>query len=246
MSKKPQKDLWDRIIVFHSAQVENEVYARRLAAKAAAFGSEDELRAEADRMVDHYFGAYPSEEPEEWEGDDPGETARIEAGMREYHGDVILRLRETDCYAWGLAVAGIMHLWERTVKGSLQALIKPTPSPKNLGKLDFKRLCDSVEATGYAIRQAGEYPDLERSMIVANATKHGEGDAMDKLLAAAPGLFVGGTDPEHLRIGRADFDRAVAAVDKFWPRYEDAWVEWRDQQAALDSHPSISDDLVEG
>ena len=224
------KDLWDRIIVFHSAQVENEAYGKRLAIKAAAFGSEEELRAEADRLVDYYFGAYPSEEPPEWEDEDPEETSRVEAGMRQYHGDVILRLRETDSYAWGLAVAGIMHLWERAVRSSLHTFLKPTPSPKALRKRDFKRLCDGVVATGYAIRQAREYPDLERSMIVANATKHGEGDAMDKLLAATPELFIGGTDPEHLMIGRADFDRAVRAVDRFWPAYEDAYSDWRDRQ----------------
>ena len=95
-----------------------------------------------------------------------------------------------------------------------------------------------VAATGYAVEEAPEYPELQRSMLIANATKHGDGTSMDKLLQAAPELFVGGTDSEHLRVGVADFDRAVAAVDAFWPAYEDGFDRWFNLQQGA---PSLKD-----
>ena len=111
----PKTDWLNRIAYFYFAESENRRYAERLRSKIALNGSLEDLKKEASRRLEWEMGKYPSEDAEN-PYDDPEEAAQIESSMRQIEQDILENLEETDSFIWGLAIAGLYHVWEQETK----------------------------------------------------------------------------------------------------------------------------------
>jgi hypothetical protein len=210
----------ERRLLFYAAQQEHRWLAERLRGKAAS-PDEAALRREADDMVRQNVGAFPYEEPH-----DPyanaQEDAELEASMRNLADGYFERLRESESYAWGLAIVGIFHLWERDARNVVAALSRRTAS--KLEKIQFKRLCALIEATGFDITASTRFGPLESARLISNTIKHGGGSAARELLEKQPELFPGVKNAAGLRVGRQQFEQIADAIYQLWREYEDAYV----------------------
>jgi len=100
-------------------------------------------------------------------------------------------MSETESYMWGLGVAGIFHLWEHETRKFIVNLQKNPLNSVELDKLNdvgFKRLCEEIEKTGFAVTKRPSFRHLETAWLITNTIKHGEGKAFRQLVAKKPEL----------------------------------------------------------
>jgi hypothetical protein len=212
-----------RIAIFWFAQTENRRFSKRLRSKNAWQTDPSSLRLEADEMVRREIGSFPSEsafDPDE----DPEELAQLEASMRRTADDFFESLQETESYSWGLAIAGIFHLWERDACRAIAELNVCVPS--NLESADFKKLCGCIKSTGFDIVTSEWFGHLECAHLITNTIKHGDGPSARQLLKKRPDLFLARQKARGLRVGQPQFEEAVTAIDRLWGEYEDAYLRW--------------------
>ena len=141
MGKVSLPDFMTRALEFYSAESEHRRFSARLRLKASADGTAEQIRAEAIRRLEFQMGKYPSEEPDVGL-DDPEEASAIESSMRQMEADIIESIAETESYAWGLAVAGIYHLWEQTSRKLVSRRL--SRDEKQLRNIDLKMICKLI------------------------------------------------------------------------------------------------------
>lgn len=113
-----------------------------------------------------------------------------------------------------LAVAGMYHLWERTLKRFLLRELDLTGlSASQRKKIEFAGFDALVEVLGelrFEMRGKAFFSQLENASLIANAFKHGEGSSFERLK---------GKVPEALR-GPYNMNQQLYA-----PRAEDLWID---------------------
>lgn len=176
--------------------------------------------AEHDRML-----AGPA-----WEGGpDAGDIAEraMDRGLARYEDLAFVR-----GHLHALAVAGLYHLWERTLKDFLLRELNwfggDARNRKKLQHADFETLVAILGSMGFHIESDPFYRGMNLARLVTNAIKHGEGPAFDELKAVAPHLVRG---PMGL-----DFDFTVATPDDIWidgPAFAELAIAFRQFWEAL-------------
>jgi hypothetical protein len=195
--------------------------AERLRLKSSWRADPESLRRDADNIIRGDMGRFPSEEPHDPD-EDEDELRDYNAAMRSLADHIFEGLQETESYSWGLAIAGIVHQWERDTRRIVENLLPRVP--KRLESADFKNLCTFVRGTGFEIAQSTRFGDLECANLVANTIKHGDGPSARKLFANRPDLFPKGKKVADLRVGQLQFDEAAAAIEGIWNEYEDSYL----------------------
>jgi hypothetical protein len=111
-------------------------------------------------------------------------------------------------------------LFERQLRSWLSGKIPP--AAKEIETESWPRLFERVKTTVGGVVIA-EMTDLETLRLVANAVRHGNGNAATKLLKDAPHLWNEArrqnwkSDPVgNMRISEAELEKYVAAVLRFW------------------------------
>jgi hypothetical protein len=210
----------ERRLLFYAAQQENRWLAERLRGKTASPG-EAALRREADDMVRQTVGPFPYEEPPDRYAN-AEEEAALEASMRNLADGYFERLQESESYAWGLAIVGIFHLWERDTRNAVAELSGCDAS--KLESVTFRRLCALIKGTGFDIIESKHFAALETACLISNTIKHGEGIAARELLKREPHLFPKGEKATGLRVGQQQFEQAADATHQLWYEYEGAYA----------------------
>ena len=132
----------------------------------------------------------------------------------------------------GLVVAGMYHLWERTVKGLIckERWISNT-SKGDIQRATFRSLIDLLTEYGFDVRSKDFFDDLETMYLITNACKHGEGKAFQDLLKKAPELCRGPyseipgfrppPSPEDIWIEMKKIGEFGSCIEKFWMEMPD-------------------------
>jgi hypothetical protein len=209
-----------RIAIFWSSKSQGERFAKQLRLKADRQSDRESLKLAADEMVRQTIGRFPSEETADpW--DDPDKLAALEVGMRQVALDYLEGLEETQSYSWGLAIAGIFHLWERDTRRAVSELLNaPSALIKKIERAKFKDLCAYVKSTGFDISSSTGFAGLECANLISNTIKHGEGSSSKELVALRPDLFLDRHPSGTLRLGASHFDEAAKAIEHVWSDYE--------------------------
>ena len=127
----------------------------------------------------------------------------------------------------GLAVAGLYHLWERTLKSFLKRELEQcglSEETKCVHTMKFDRLVDSLHEIGYEVRKYPFYTELDLLRLVANVFKHGEGPSLQDLYSSAPEFFrtyfkdagVVSSDMDSFYINENHFQNFSTAIKSFW------------------------------
>ncbi len=224
----------------YAARSAHEFCAGRIRQKLAYGTNTETLLDEAYEMVRRDTGWSPSGEDYDALPLNPKEYDPIQRQMGEIAAYNFEAMSETESYMWGLGIAGIFHLWERETRKVIVSLQKNPPNSEELDKLNnmrFKKLCEEVEKTDFAVTKHPAFPHLETASLITNTIKHGEGKAFRQLVAKKPELFRGGPvevrmgilpaepphlQPQHLRLSEKDFNEVSTAIGKIWSDYEDA------------------------
>ena len=129
-----------------------------------------------------------------------------------------------------LAIAGLYHLWERTLKEFLvRTLGWEGHSKTQIDKIhrsNFHELIDTLEKFGFLVKEECFFDDLNIVRVVANTCKHGEGQAFEELANKAPELLRGRyrlesrllspPHPENFWIDAQRFANLERAIEQFW------------------------------
>jgi hypothetical protein len=214
--------------LIYSYRTAHEFTAARIRKKLSVNSTPDALMAQADEIVWHDIGSYPSEERYD-PYSDPEEDARLEADMRKIALRNYNSLLETESYMWGLGIAGIFHQWDRDTRQAVKHYHTTPPDDVRLSRLKFDDLCTKVEETGFRITADPAYYLLRLGYLVSNTIKHGEGPAFRELLRIRPNLFSGALTEEgsalpvradHLRVGQPEYDAIADAIKRIWWSYD--------------------------
>ena len=200
--------------------------------RALARGIQDKLmpafrdiESEANAFTDREYmrlSSLPSADGD-FDMGDVAETA-IDQGVRRYED---LAFAEGQLRA--LAIAGLYHLWERTLKEFLVQTLDWEGFPKSqIGKIkgaNFDVLIDILKEFGFLVKEECFFDRLEIVRLVANTCKHGEGPAFEKLRNKAPELLRGryklesllfSPHPDDLWINNQKFADLERAIEQFW------------------------------
>jgi hypothetical protein len=185
------------------------------------------LLDEAFNMVRTEMGDFPSDGSYSFsDGFRDDETDSLESSLNDIALDQYEALSETEAYMWGLGIAGLVHQWERDTRKVIIAFAFLPRDPRKLEGMRLSNLCNEVEKTGFPITRHEYFSALEIGALIANTIKHGKGKSFDELIKRRSDLFHGGPvgvrtgnlppEPEHLRVGRREFDAATEAISHIW------------------------------
>ena len=146
----------------------------------------------------------------------------MESIMRDMEADILESLIDSEAYAWGLAIAGVYHIWEQEIRRILCWIL--SLSWKNVEKDDFTKLCEKTIRAGYDIRLSCHYEELVLTNLITNTVKHGRGASQRRLEELRPGFFQHFRGRPSLRVGPVEFDAAATAVGGIWPEFEKAFL----------------------
>ena len=164
-----------------------------------------------------------------WDGDVDMVAASEEAIERghERYQDLVFVQRQFQA----LSIAGLYHLWERTLK---EFLVRELDWKGTSGKFiqgvqraGFNGLIDILADLDVAVRDQSFFNGLETIRLIANTCKHGDGPTFKRLLDKAPeflrapyqngSLFLFGTPgPDDLWIDASKIEELESAIDQFW------------------------------
>jgi hypothetical protein len=184
-----------------------------------------DIESEANAFADWEYkrlSSLPSAD-DDFDMDEIAETAR-DRGIERYED---LAFAEGQLRA--LAIAGLYHLWERTLKELLvRTLGWEGYSKKQIDKIhrsNFHDLIDTLEEFGFLVKEQSFFDDLDIVRVVANTCKHGEGRSFEELANKAPELLRGryklesllhSPHPDDLWIDDQKFADLERAVEQFW------------------------------
>ena len=128
----------------------------------------------------------------------------------------------------GLVVAGMYHLWERTVKGLIckERWISNT-SKGDIQRATFRSLIDLLTEYGFDVRSKDFFDDLETMYLITNACKHGEGEGI-------PRPFEEGTRIMSWPIFRNPWISSSSKPRRYLDRDEENWRIWFVYRKILD------------
>ncbi len=202
--------------------------------KAYALGVQSKLMPSFDQIEDE-AEAFAQAEYERlgrmpgWEGGpDLAEIADIanDAALSHYVDLVFVKGQ-----LFGLAIAGLYHLWERLLKEFIVRELGKGPwdeisKKKTVDEWTFENLRGLLELVGFDIRERGFFRDLNVLRLITNTVKHGDGISCRELADEAPELFdrmMHDTAPSLFSLKAADlslepkhFDQFAKAVVDFW------------------------------
>lgn len=129
-----------------------------------------------------------------------------------------------------LSVAGLYHLWERSLKEFLIRTLGwdgiPSEGVHEIQRYGFAKLVDTLTELGFAVRDQDFFDHFESVSLIANTCKHGDGPSFAQLVQKAPELFrrshqialpVGIIPlPDDLWIDAETFAVLAHAVEQFW------------------------------
>lgn len=189
------------------------------------FPAFENIEAEADKFTEQEYerlGSMPS-----W-GEGPGmdeiaETAE-DRGIERYQDLVFVQVQ-----LHALAVAGLYHLWERSLKDFLIRTLGweglTDDGRREVQNFRFAKLIDTLTEVGFAVREQSFFDQIEIASLVANACKHGEGPSFERLVEKAPELLRGPhkielpfgiPQPDDLWIDAETFSKLDSAFTNFW------------------------------
>lgn len=185
------------------------------------------MELEADAASDEAFERMISQPaPENFDGDlsDFAEAA-IEEGVERYQS-----LEFVKGQLQALSVAGLYHLWERTLKEFVARELRKEGLDSGTARVhraDFRQLIDGLTAAGFEVRKEDFFDDLEAIRLVANVCKHGDGSSFRNLEQKAPELLLGPNEvrnkfsfgkpqPDDLWIDADKIEAFGSAIERFW------------------------------
>jgi hypothetical protein len=208
-------------------------YSRIVESRVLLSFDDDSIEQEAETAADAFRDKHLNQLAEDDSGPDEGEIADDEDALA---NSIYCDLRIIGDHVTVLAIAGIYHLWERTMKELLESQFgdysPPYMSVKAIRKASFKKLVKILANFGWRIRDADFYDELDTLRLVANIAKHGDGDSCDELVKK---LDAKGTvssmfrnayrlkkvplGARNLTLSREHFINASDAVTKFFTQF---------------------------
>ena len=183
----------------------------------------DNIKEEADKASKAYWeSAMSSIADEGYHCDGDFAEAATEAGIDVYQDLSFVRQQLI-----GLSIAGLYHLWERTLKQFIIKELKQyranEKAMKTIANHNFDGIVEILQQFGHNLTLAPYYSCLNELRLVTNVVKHGEGQSFNELTKIAPQLFdssiVGMEIPltlDCLNLSPHDFRRYSGAVTTFW------------------------------
>lgn len=184
----------------------------------------DSIDKEADRASQEYWDKAMSEPAYDYEYRDAGDFAddAISAGIEVYENLTFVREQLIQ-----LSIAGLYHLWERTLK---QFIIKELKNYQyedsvyeKIEKENFDSLIKTLKQFDYDLEKKPYHKKMRELLLVANVVKHGTGKAFKDLIKAAPHLFEKPKfdverEPrlDDLKLSPKDFMVYSYAIKEFW------------------------------
>lgn len=184
----------------------------------------DNIELEAEKATQEHWDN--SMQSTAYEGDyyDHGDFAEAaeDAGIQMYENLSFVRQQLI-----GLSIAGLYHLWERTLKQFIAKEFRHYYHDeqifKDLAKENFEGVVKLLQQFGYDLTKELYYNKLNELRLITNTIKHGEGRACDDLIKIAPNLFDDflktfeiSPAAEDLILSPEDFRIYTDAITKFW------------------------------
>lgn len=186
----------------------------------------DSIDEEAERASQEYWDRAMSSPASDYDYRDGGDFAddAIGAGIEVYENLSFVREQLIQ-----LSIAGLYHLWERTLK---QFIIKELKHYQfddsvysKIEKENFEDLVKTLQQFDFDLTQKPYYQKMNELRLVANVVKHGTGKAFKDLVKAAPDLFEKPkfdldlpTRLEDLKLTPKHFMDYSYAIKEFWMR----------------------------
>lgn len=184
----------------------------------------DNIEVEAEKVIqEHWDNSMTSTA---YEGDyyDHGDLAEAaqDAGNQMYQNLSFVRQQLI-----GLSIAGLYHLWERTLKQFIEKEFRHYSFDdkifKDLRKANFEEIVELLQQFDHDLTKEPYYNKLDELRLIANTIKHGEGKSCDDLIKVAPHLFDGflktfeiSPTAQDLALSPEDFRVYTDAVTQFW------------------------------
>jgi hypothetical protein len=150
----------------------------------------DRIDEEAKEASDEYWESAMSLPTNEYEYRDVGDFADDAIGVGIEVSENLSFVREQLIQ---LSVAGLYHLWERTLKQFIIKELKhyqfDASTFEQVERDNFKGLVEMLQQFDYDLTQKPYYQKMNELRLVANVVKHGTGKAFKDLVKAAPHLF---------------------------------------------------------
>lgn len=122
-----------------------------------------------------------------------------------------------------LAIAGLYHFWERSMRRVLLRAHRfrlPVPSRGKIEKANMQQLLAALHATGNRQPSPELLEEFCELSLLANVVKHGAGTSLRDLAARFPERVEGEAPdrviPESVQIFDSDLDRFGNVVATFW------------------------------
>lgn len=214
---------WTRIAAIKSTNVYRDEFSSRL---MPAFDNIDE---EANVVAQEVWDAAMSLQ---YNGDEYYDLGMFADSAQEAGMEAFENLHFVKQQLLGLAVAGLYHLWERTLKQFISKEYRRHRLDEKyvtkLVKMDFNDLSEVLSRFGYDLSKTLHFNILNELRLVANTIKHGDGVSCDALATIAPDLFSQGhisykDKPtfDDLELSNSDFTRYANGVEIFWTLFPD-------------------------
>lgn len=191
------------------------------------FPAFDNIEAEAEAFAEQEYerlGCRPG-----WEGGpdmaDIAESAS-DRGIERYQDLVFVQGQ-----LHALSVAGIYHLWERSLKEFLVRTLGWTgmgpEGALEIQRAGFAKLVETLTELSFAVRDQSFFDNFETVSLIANTCKHGEGPSFERLADKAPELLrgpypvvlptpIGVPRPDDLWINAETFAEKAHSIEQFW------------------------------
>lgn len=214
---------WTKQAALDSTKVYTDSFSNRL------IPTFDNISVEAKKVAEERYQSLMSRPAgydysyDSYGGGDAAEDAQ-DAGIQMYENLTFVKKQLI-----GLSVAGLYHLWERTLRQflckELQHLVDETELVK-LAKGDFKYFVKLLKCFSVDISRHGYYGKLNELRLVASTVKHGDARACSELIKLAPKLFENNSLIEYdyvrtaddLNSTTADFISYSNSITEFWMR----------------------------
>ena len=128
-----------------------------------------------------------------------------------------------------LCVAGIYHLWERTLKDFMLREIDFGGDEKirEIRMAGFEKLICCLTKLGFDVKSEQFFAGMETANLVTNACKHGGGPSLDRLAMKAPNLLQGPDQsmpllpfapphPDNLWVDASKIEEFGSSIEQFW------------------------------
>ena len=130
-----------------------------------------------------------------------------------------------------LSVAGLYHLWERTLKEFLVRELRWMETPgkiiRKIRLAGFVELMSILARLDFAVRDQSFFNGLKTVSLIANTCKHGKGPAFKRLAKEAPEFLRGPyqtdslflfnrPEPDDLWIDTSKIEELASAIEQFW------------------------------